>query len=96
METTKQTTTQTPVALKARQIEYIINLFDGEFSSEFIASHRRTVFYRIANFSLTSESIVSAVLSQDDIGEIINQLDTKQYNRRLENKRRRLGNFPEK
>ena len=93
MET--KTQTQTPVALKARQIEYIVNLFDGEFSSEFIASHRNTVFYKIANFSPKPEVIVSQLFTKEEIGDIINTLDDKQYYRRLAIKAKRLGNMPE-
>jgi hypothetical protein len=69
----------------------LIKVYDGEFSSEFIAKHRNTVFYKIANFTTPKGTKVSAVLNKEQIGELINELDSLQDSRRLQAKMKRLG-----
>ena len=83
----------TTTANKTKLIqEYATKVFDGVFSSEEIASHRARVFYRLANFtSAKSNKKLSEVLTQDEIGEIINELDTIQFNRRLQARVTRAG-----
>lgn len=81
------------IANKTKLIqEYATKVFDGVFSSEEISSHRARVFYRLANFtSPTTGKKLSEVLSEDQIGEVINELDTIQFNRRLQSKISRAG-----
>ena len=73
-------------------VTYLTKLFDGEFSSEFIQSKRNVVFGRIASYtSAKTGKQVGQVLSADEIGSIINQLENLQFSRRLADKARRLG-----
>ena len=73
-------------------INYLVKLFDGEFSAEFIQTKRNVVFGRIASYtSAKSGKQVGEILSANDIGSIINKLDDIQFSRRLEAKARRLG-----
>ena len=71
---------------------YAVSIFDGVFPSEQIENKRNMVFYRIANFqSPKTGKKLSEVLSEEQIGEIINELDTLQFNRRLQSKIARAG-----
>ena len=73
-------------------VTYLTKLFDGEFSSEFIQSKRNVVFGRIASYtSAKTGKQVGQVLSADEIGSIINQLENLQFSRRLADKAKRLG-----
>lgn len=74
-----QTTTQ----LNPTQL-YLTKVFDGVFSETDISNHRARVFYRIVNFtSPKSGAKVGDILSADEVGEIINELDTLQFNRKI-------------
>ena len=83
MKTT--TTTQTPVAPVANPIvSYIVKVFDGVFSESDIQTNRKYCFYRIANFESPKTKVrLNTILNEDEIGEIINELSTLQFNRRL-------------
>lgn len=71
---------------------YAISIFDGVFSAELLETKRNSAFYRIANFqSPKTQKKLSDVLSQDQLGEIINELDTLQFNRKLQSKVARAG-----
>ena len=73
-------------------VTYLTKLFDGEFSSEFIQSKRNVVFGRIASYtSAKTGKQVGEILSADEIGKVINNLDNIQFSRRLADKARRLG-----
>ena len=73
-------------------VTYLTKLFNGEFSSEFIQPKRNVVFGGIASYtSAKTGKQVGQVLSADEIGSIINQLDNIQFSRRLADKARRLG-----
>lgn len=73
-------------------IAYLVKLFDGEFSSDYIQDKRNVVFARVAGYvSPKTGKQVGEILTADDIGSIINTLDNLQFNRRLEAKARRLG-----
>lgn len=91
METTKQT--QTPVALKANPIvSYIVKVFDGVFSEQEIQTNRKYCFYRIANFESPKTKVrLNTILSDDEIGEVINELSTLQFNRKLAQRVARAG-----
>ena len=83
-------TTFTPEQLQEFTTK-VVKVFDGEFSSDFIASHRKTCFYRIANFTTPKGTKVNDILNDDEIGAVINELDNLQYSRRLQAKAKRLG-----
>ena len=73
-------------------VTYLTKLFDGEFSSEFIQSKRNVVFGRIASYtSAKTGKQVGEILSADEIGKVINNLDNIQFSRRLADKARRLA-----
>jgi thymidylate synthase len=73
-------------------ISYLTKLFDGEFSSDTIINKRGLVFARIAGYvSPKTGKQVGEILTADQIGSIINNLDNIQFNRRMEAKARRLG-----
>lgn len=73
-------------------VTYLTKLFDGEFSSDFIQTKRNVVFGRIASYvSPKTGKQVGELLSANEIGEIINNLDNIQFSRRLADKARRLG-----
>ena len=91
---TKQTNqTQTPVAPVANPIiSYTVKVFDGVFSEAEIQTNRKYVFYRIANFkSPKTEASLNTVLNDDQIGDIINELSTLQFNRKLAQRVSRAG-----
>ena len=76
----EQTTT---TQLNPTQV-YLSKVFDGVFSEADIANHRSRVFYRIVNFTSPKSGVkVGDVLSSDQVGEIINELDTLQFNRKV-------------
>lgn len=80
----QQTTTQTPVAQANPIISYVVKVFDGVFSESDIQTNRKYCFYRIANFSSPKTQVrLNTILNDDEIGEIINELSTLQFNRRL-------------
>ena len=82
--------TTTPTLSKIQA--YAISIFDGVFSTEQIENKRNVCFYRIANFqSPKTGKKLSEVLSEEQIGEVINELDTLQFNRRLQSKIARAG-----
>ena len=84
----KQTNTTDIVAVK----EYLIKLFDGEFSPSQIRERRNMVYALIASYtSPKTGKQVGEVLSSDDIGYIINRLESLQFCRRMEAKAKRLG-----
>lgn len=89
--------TETPKLTKEQIFSAkLIQLFDGEFSAEMIMNKRNSVFYRIANFTTPAGTKVSTVLTEEQIGEIINDLDNLQYSRRMQAKIKRLNiNFEE-
>ena len=71
---------------------YVISIFDGVFSENDIVNHRNKVFYRLSNFvSPKTQRLLSEVLSEDQIGDIINMLDTLQFNKRLSPRVARAG-----
>ena len=73
-------------------IAYLTKLFDEEFSSDFIQKKRNVVFARIAGYtSPKSGKRVGEILSANEIGELINELDNIQFSRRLDAKAKRLG-----
>lgn len=75
---------------------YAVKLFDGVFSADVISNKRSTVFYRIANFrSPKTQRAISEVLTQDQIGEVINELDSLQFNRSIASRVARAGEVPE-
>jgi len=83
-------TTTTPKLNKIST--YVISIFDGVFSTEQIENKRNVCFYRIANFqSPKTGKKLSEVLSEEQIGEVINELDTLQFNRKLTAKIARAG-----
>ena len=76
----EQTTT---TQLNPTQV-YLSKVFDGVFSEADITNHRSRVFYRIVNFTSPKSGVkVGDVLSSDQVGEIINELDTLQFNRKV-------------
>ena len=84
----KKTNTTDIVAIK----EYLIKLFDGEFSPHQLSERRSMVFAVIANYtSPKSGRQVGELLSADDIGYIINRLESAQFCRRMEAKAKRIG-----
>lgn len=91
MKTT--TTTQTPVAPVANPIvSYIVKVFDGVFSESDIQTNRKYCFYRIANFESPKTKVrLNTILNDDEIGEIINELSTLQFNRKLAQRVARAG-----
>ena len=88
-----KTKTPTTPTLTKEQVfsNKLVQLFDGEFSSETIATKRNLVFYRVANFMTPKGTRVSDVLNEEQIGEVINTLDNLQYSRRMEAKIKRLN-----
>lgn len=87
-----QKNTQTPVAQANPIISYVVKVFDGVFSEQEIQANRKYCFYRIANFeSPKTKARLNTVLSDDDIGEIINELSTLQFNRKLAQRVARAG-----
>lgn len=84
----KTTNTTDLVAVK----EYLIKLFDGEFSPQQLSERRNMVFARIANYtSPKTGQQVGDILPADDIGYIINRLESIQFCRRMEAKAKRIG-----
>ena len=88
-----KTTKQTPVVNKNQPIiDYAVKVFDGLFSEQEINAKRNYVFYRIANFESPRTKLrLNSVLSDDEIGEVINELSTLQYNRKLQARINRAG-----
>ena len=77
---------------KVQVINYVVKVFDGVFSESDIQSNRKYCFYRIANFeSPKTKTKLNTVLSDDDIGEVINELATLQFNRKLASRVSRAG-----
>jgi hypothetical protein len=74
----------TTTSIKLTPVEYLTKVFDGVFSEAELQNSRKRVFYRVANFeSPTTKVRASAILNQDEIGEIINNLEDLQFNRRI-------------
>lgn len=72
--------------------QYLVSIFDGVFSADLIANKRSLVFYRIANFaSPKTQTKVSSVLTEDEIGTIINELDSLQFNRSIASRVAKAG-----
>lgn len=88
-----ETTEQTPVVNQNQPIiDYTVKIFDGLFSENEINTKRNYVFYRVANFeSPKTKRRLNSILSDEEIGEIINELSTLQYNRRLQARINRAG-----
>lgn len=77
---------------KARVINYVVKVFDGVFSESDIQSNRKYCFYRIANFeSPKTQTRLNTILSDEEIGEIVNELGTLQFNRKLAQRVSRAG-----
>lgn len=88
----QQTTTQTPVAQANPIISYVVKVFDGVFSEQEIQTNRKYCFYRIANFSSPKTQVrLNTILNDDELGEIINELSTLQFNRKLAQRVARAG-----
>ena len=85
----KTTTTQTTV----QDIQhYLIKLFDGIFTVEQLDNKRKLVFARIAGYqSPKSGKTVSELLTDDEIGQIINALSDAYFNRAMQAKAKRIG-----
>lgn len=85
--------TQPPVAPVANQIiSYVVKVFDGVFSESDIQTNRKYCFYRVANFvSPKTQAKLNTVLTDDDIGEVLNELSTLQFNRKLAQRVARAG-----
>ena len=78
------TQTPTPVAQANQIISYVVKVFDGVFSESDIQANRKYCFYRIANFESPKTKVrLNTILNDDEIGEVINELSTLQFNRRL-------------
>lgn len=89
-ETTKQTTV---VNQNQPIIDYTVKVFDGLFSEQEINTKRNYVFYRVANFESPRTKLrLNSVLSDEEIGEVINELSTLQFNRKLQARTSRAGN----
>ena len=77
-------TTAKATTPKLTPTEYLTRVFDGVFSEAEIQNNRKRVFYKIANFkSPTTGVVASNILNQDEIGEVINNLEDLQFNRRI-------------
>lgn len=91
----EKTNTQTaPVVAPVANpiISYVVKVFDGVFSESDIQTNRKYCFYRIANFESPKTKLrLNTVLSDDEIGEIINELSTLQFNRKLAQRVYRAG-----
>lgn len=73
-------------------INYVVNCLDGAFSEEMILNARNACFRKVCNFrSPSSGKKVSEVLNQEQIGEILNELEDIQFNRRISAKVARAG-----
>ena len=82
---TKQTTVQDIQ-------DYLIKLFDGVFSVEQLDNKRKLVFARIAGYkSPKSGKTVSELLTDEEIGQIINALSDAYFNRTMQARAKRIG-----
>lgn len=89
-KTTEQTTVANP---NQPIIDYTVKVFDGLFSENDINTKRNYVFYRIANFeSPRTKRRLNSILSDEEIGQVINELSTLQFNRKLQARTSRAGN----
>lgn len=85
---TKQTTTTNVTTVQ----DYLVKLFDGVFTEEQIENRRKLVFARIAGYvSPKSEVMVSTILTDEEIGQVINRLSDAYFNRKMQARAKRLG-----
>lgn len=88
MSQTTKTPTKTPTDIQ----EYLLKLFDGVFTVDQIDNRRKLVFARIAGYvSPKSGAKVSDLLTDDQIGEVINALSDAYFNRAMQAKAKRIG-----
>ena len=84
---TKQTTTNVTAVQ-----DYLVKLFDGVFSEEQIENRRKLVFARIAGYvSPNSNVMVSTILTDEEIGQVINRLSDAYFNRKMQARAKRIG-----
>lgn len=87
---TKQTPTQTPTTQDIQ--DYLFKLFDGVFTEDILNNKRKLVFARIAGYiSPKTGAKVSDLLSDDEIGQIINALSDAYFNRAMQARAKRIG-----
>lgn len=80
------TPAKTPITPKM----YAMKVLDGMFSEKEINEQRKMVFFRVANTPTPKGNILGNLMSEDEIGDIINELGMLQFNRRLSAKMSRL------
>lgn len=86
------TTTTPPAVTPIKVKSYLVNLFDGIFSENQLLESRKYCFAKVAQYrSPTTGKEVSEVLSQEQIGEILNSLADAQFNRRMQAKASRMS-----
>ena len=72
--------------------QYLIKLFDGVFTVEQLDNKRKLVFARIAGYkSPKSGKTVSELLTDEEIGQIINALSDAYFNRAMASRAKRIG-----
>ena len=72
--------------------DFLIKLFDGIFTEEQLDNKRKLVFSRIANYtSPKTGAKVSGLLTDDEIGQVINCLSDAYFNRKMQARAKRIG-----
>ena len=72
--------------------DFLIKLFDGIFTEEQLDNKRKLVFARIAGYvSPKTGAKVSDLLTNDEIGQVINCLSDAYFNRKMQARAKIIG-----
>ena len=86
-----KTTTQTTAPTTQDIQDFLLKLFDGVFSEEQLDNKRKLVFARIAGYvSPKTGAKVSDLLTDDEIGQVINCLSDAYFNRKMQARAKRI------